>query len=67
MVDFQAICEVVYACTAFVGMCNDYDFVAAVDQFRGELVDVAFDASWLREEEVTDHCDIVGHFDGCLG
>ena len=61
MVDFEAIGKVVDSCTAFVGMSDYNDLVAAVDELRGELVDVAFNSSWLRKEEVTDHGDVVRH------
>ena len=44
-------------------MCDDHDLVAAVDQLRRQLVDVTFDSSRLREEEVADHGDIVRHLD----
>jgi hypothetical protein len=40
---------------------DNYDLVASVDELRGELVDVAFDSSWLGEEEVADHRNIVRH------
>lgn len=49
-------------------MSNDHDLVTPVNEPLGQLVDVAFDSSWLREEEVADHCDIVRwlrHLDGC--
>ena len=43
-------------------MSDNYHFVAAVDEFGGELIDVAFDAAGLGEEEIADHGDVVGHF-----
>jgi hypothetical protein len=61
MVDLEAIGEVVHSCTAFVGMSDYDDLVAAVDELRGELVDVAFNSSGLRKEEVTYHGDVVRH------
>ena len=62
MVDFKAICKIVDSCTAFVGMSDYDDFVAAIDELRGKLIDVAFNSSWLGKEEVADHCDVVRHF-----
>ena len=61
MVDFESIGKVVDSCTAFVGMSDHDDLVAAVDELRGELVDVAFNSSWLRKEEVAYHGDVVRH------
>ncbi len=65
MVDFETVGEVAHAGSAGVGVGDDDDFVAAVDEFGGELVDVGFDAAGLGEEEVADHGDVVGHFGGC--
>lgn len=59
MIDLDAVCEVPHALAVVVGMSYDDDFVATVDKLRSELVNVRFDASWLREEEVADHGDIV--------
>ena len=68
VVDFQAVGEVSNTCSPFVGVCDDDYFVAPVDQFRGELVDVRFDAAGLGKEEVADHGDAVGgRHDGCCG
>ena len=44
-------------------MGDDDDFVSSIDELGGQLVDVAFDSSWLWEEEVADHSDIVRHSD----
>ena len=62
VVDLEAVGEVADAGAAFVGVGDDDDFVAAVDEFGGELVDVGFYAAGLREEEVADHGDVVCHF-----
>lgn len=59
MIDLDAVCEVPHALPVVVGMSYDDDFVATVDKLRSELVNVRFDASWLREEKVADHGDIV--------
>lgn len=40
MVDFEAIGEVADPRTAFIGVGYDDDFVPAVDELGGELVDV---------------------------
>lgn len=63
VVDFEAVGEVADSRAAFVGVGDDDDLVAAVDEFGGELVDVGFNAAGLGEEEVADHGDVVGHFD----
>lgn len=61
VVDFETVCQVTDAGTVFVGMGDDDDFVAAINELAGELVDVALDSSRLGEEEVADHCNIVRH------
>lgn len=43
-------------------MCDDYHFVAAINELRGDLVDVTFDSSWLGKEEVANHGNIVRHY-----
>ena len=63
MVDFEAIGKVVDSCTAFVGMSDYDDLLAAVDELGGELVDAAFNSSLLRKKKVTDHGDVVRHVD----
>lgn len=63
MIDFEAIGKVAYSCATLIGMGDDDDLMAAVDQFGGQLVNVTFDSAWLREEEVADHGDIVRHLD----
>ena len=64
MVDLEAVGEIADAGAAFVGVGDDDDFVAAVDELGGELVDVAFNAAGLGEEEVADHGDVVRHCRG---
>lgn len=61
MVDFEAIREVSYASSSFVRVGNDNDLVSSIDELCGELVDVALDSSWLWEEEVADHGNVVRH------
>ena len=61
MIDLEAVCEVTDPGSSFVGVGDDYDFMAAVDQLGGQLVDVALDAAGLGEEEVADHSNVVGH------
>jgi len=63
MVDLQAICEISDASPSLVGMGYDNNLMPSVDELGGELVDVALDSAELREEEVADHGNIVGHLD----
>lgn len=64
MVYLETIGKVSDTCTTLVGMSDDYDFVAAVDEFGGKLVDVTLDPSRLGEEEVANHCNVIRHFGG---
>ena len=61
IVHFEAICEVSYASSFFVGMRDDYNLVAAIDELRRDLVDMTFDSSRLGKEEVADHGNVVRH------
>jgi hypothetical protein len=63
MVDLESIGEVAYASSAFVSVCYDHNFMASVDELGGQLIDVTFDTSGLRKEEVADHGNAVRHFD----
>lgn len=63
MVDLEPIGEVVDSGPTMVCMGNDDDFMASIDQLGRELIDMAFDASWLRKEEVANHGDVVRHLD----
>jgi hypothetical protein len=68
MVDFETVVEVADPLAVVVGVCDDDDLVASVDEFARELVDVRFDAAGLGEEEVANHSDVVcfaPHFE-CL-
>jgi len=67
VVDLESIREVSNASSPIICMRDDYDFVSSIDELRGELVDMTFDTTELRKEEIADHCDIVGHFRGILG
>ena len=62
MVHFEAVRQIVNSCTTFVGMGDYDDLVATVNELSGELVDVALNSSWLGEEEVADHGNVVWHF-----
>ena len=62
MVDFETVGQIADARSALIGMGDDDDLVAAIDELGGELIDVAFNAAGLGEEEVADHGDVVGHF-----
>lgn len=64
MVDLEAICEVPNTGPSFIRVGDDDDFVAAIDEFGRELIDMAFNAAGLGEEEVADHRDIVRHLEG---
>jgi len=61
VVNLEPISEIADASAAFVCMGDDDDFMAAVDEFGGELIDVAFHAAGLGEKEVADHRDVVWH------
>lgn len=60
MVDFEAIREISYASSTFVGMGNDDDLVSTVYEFAGELVDMTLDATRLWEEEIANDGNVVG-------
>ncbi len=59
MEDFDAIGQVSDTLSILIGVGDNNDLVASVDQLRRELVDVAFDSSGLRVEEIAHHGDIV--------
>ena len=61
MIDFETICEISDSSSTLVSVCNDYYLVATINELRRELVDMAFDASWLGKEEVADHSNVVRH------
>lgn len=65
MVNLEAIHKVTHACSTFVIMSDDNDFMASINQLRRELVDVTFNSAGLGEEHVTDHGDIVRHLGDC--
>jgi hypothetical protein len=44
MVDFEAICQVAYASSTFVSVGYYYDFVSAIYELRGKLIDVRFNS-----------------------
>lgn len=60
VVDLDAVGQIADALAVVVGVSDDDDLVAAVDELCGELVDVRLDASGLGEEEVANHGDVVG-------
>ena len=64
MVDLETIGKIADASTTLVCMGDDDDLVAAIDELGRELIDVAFNAAGLGEEEVADHGDVVGHYEG---
>ena len=63
MIDFEAIGEISDTSSPFICMGDDDDFVAAIDELGGELIDVAFNASGLGKKEIADHGDVVRHSD----
>lgn len=68
VVDLDAVGEVADAFAVVVGVCDDDDFVTAVDEFARDLVDMGFDAAGLGKEEIADHGDVVcaaRHGGGC--
>lgn len=64
MVDFESIRKISDASSSFVCVGDHYDLMSAVDELGRKLVYVAFNSSWLREEEVTDHSNVVRHNGG---
>ena len=64
MVNLEAIREVSNTGSSFISVGDDDDFVAAINEFGRELVDVAFNAAGLGEKEIADHGDVVRHFEG---
>ena len=63
MIHFEPIGQISDTSSSLVGMCDDDHLVAAIDEFGGELIDVAFNAAGLGEKEVADHGDVVRHLD----
>lgn len=59
VVDLEPVGEVAHARAVAVGVGDDDDLVAAVNEFGGELVDMRLDAPGLRVEEVAHHGDVV--------
>lgn len=62
IVALEAICKVSYSCSVIVGVGYDHHFVTSIDEPLRKLIYVALDASWLGEEEVADHSDIIRCF-----
>ena len=63
MIDFNTIREISDSSSTLVGVCNNNYLVTTVNELRRELVDMAFDTSWLGKEEVADHRNIVRHLE----
>jgi len=61
IVDFEAIRKIPDTGSFIVGMSDYYNFVSAVDELRRKLIDMTFDTSRLREEEIADHGNVVRH------
>lgn len=60
MIDLEAVVEIADSLAIIVGVRDDDDLVASVDEFARELVYVRLDAAGLWEEEVANHSDVVG-------
>lgn len=60
MIDLEAVVEIADSLAVIVGVRDDDDLVASVDEFARELVYVRLDAAGLGEEEVANHSDVVG-------
>lgn len=60
MIDLEAVVEIADSLAVIVGVRDDDDLVASVDEFARELVYVRLDAAGLGEEEVANHGDVVG-------
>lgn len=65
MIDLEAIGEIAHASATLISMRDDDDFVTPVPQLRRQLIDVALDAAWLWEKEVTNHGNVVCGRHGC--
>ena len=63
MVDLEAIREIVNTGPAFVCIGYHDDFVSSIYEFCGQLIHVTFNTSWLWEEVITDHGDVVRHLE----
>jgi hypothetical protein len=52
VVNLEAVCQVPYAGSALVSVRDDDHLVSAVDEFRGELVDMRFNSAYamLRDD-----------------
>ena len=59
MIDLDAVGQVPDALAIVICVSDDDNFVAAVDEFARDLIDVGFDAARLRKEEIADHSDVV--------
>lgn len=64
MIHFEAIGEVPDTASTLVRMSDDDYFMATIDEFSRQLIDMALDAARLWEEEIADHSNIVCHLGG---
>lgn len=64
MINFKAIREVAHASSTFIGMRYNDNLVAPIDKFCRKLVNMTFDSSWLRKEEIAGHSNVVSHCEG---
>ena len=66
VVDFETICEISDTGSTLICVSNDDYFMASINKFGRQLINVGFYSPGLRKEEVADHCNIVRHLDGPL-
>lgn len=59
VVNFEAVGQVADAGSILIRVRYDYHLVASINKSLRQLIYVTFDASWLGEEEIADHSDIV--------
>jgi hypothetical protein len=45
VIDFESVCEISNACSSFVRVCYNNDFVSSIDEFARELVNMRLDTA----------------------
>lgn len=59
VVNFDPIGEIPNAFPVTICVSDNNNLVAAVYEIAGKLIDMSFDASWLRKEEIAAHGYVV--------
>lgn len=59
IVDFETVRQVADAFPILIRVSYDHHLVASINKSLRQLINVTFDASWLRKEEVANHSNIV--------